>query len=112
RFDGVYGVLAALEVVRTLNDHGVETEAPIEIVNWTNEEGARFAPPMIASGVFAGVFSLEEGLGKTDADGKTIGEELRRIGYAGERPCGGQAYAAYFEPHIEQGPILEREGKT
>ena len=112
RFDGVFGVLAALEMVRTLNDAGVETEAPVEIVNWTNEEGARFAPPMIASGVFAGVFPLEEGLGKTDAEGRTIGEELRRIGYAGERPCTGHRYAAYFEPHIEQGPILEREDKA
>ena len=112
KFDGVFGVLAALEVIRTLNDHGVETDAPIEIVNWTNEEGARFAPPMVASGVFAGVFSLEEGWGKTDAEGKTIGEELRRIGYAGGMECSGRAYAAYFEPHIEQGPILEREGKT
>ena len=112
KFDGVFGVLAALEMVRTLNDHGVETDAPIEIVNWTNEEGARFAPPMVASGVFAGVFSLEDGHGKTDAAGKTIGGELQRIGYAGEMPCGGRDYAAYFEPHIEQGPILERESKT
>ena len=112
RFDGVFGVLAALEMVRTLNDAGVETDAPVEIVNWTNEEGARFAPPMIASGVFAGVFPLEEGLGKTDAEGRTIGEELQRIGYSGERACTGHPYAAYFEPHIEQGPILEREDKT
>ena len=112
KFDGPFGVLAALELVRTLNDHAVETELPIEIVNWTNEEGARFAPPMIASGVFAGVFSLDEGLGKSDAEGKTIGEELLRIGYAGEMDCAGRSYTAYFEPHIEQGPILEREGKT
>ncbi len=110
RFDGVFGVLAALEVVRTLNDHGVETEAPIEIVNWTNEEGSRFPPPMIASGVFAGVFSLEEGLAKADADGRTIGEELKRIGYAGEAAVGGRPIGAYFECHIEQGPILENEG--
>ena len=112
KFDGVFGVLAALEMVRTLNDHGVETDAPIEIVNWTNEEGARFSPPMVASGVFAGVFTLEEGQAKADAEGRTIGEELRRIGYEGEMECTGRAYAAYFEPHIEQGPILEREGKT
>ena len=98
-------------MIRTLNDHGVETDAPIEIVNWTNEEGARFAPPMVASGVFAGVFTLEQGQGKTDADGKTIGEELRRIGYEGAMACAGRPYTAYFEPHIEQGPILEREGK-
>ena len=111
RFDGVLGVLAALEAVRTLNDHGVETEAPIEIVNWTNEEGARFPPPMIASGVFAGVFSLEEAHAIRDAAGKTIGEELERIGYKGEAAVGGRPVGAYFELHIEQGPILEREGK-
>lgn len=110
RFDGVFGVLAALEVVRTLNDHGVDTEAPIEIVNWTNEEGSRFPPPMIASGVFAGVFSLEEGLAKADSDGRTIGEELKRIGYAGDAAVGGRPIGAYFECHIEQGPILEKEG--
>src|SRR5699024_6529759 len=111
RFDGVYGVLAALEVVRTLNDHGIETAAPIEIVNWTNEEGSRFPPPMIASGVFAGAFTLEDGLARTDADGRTIGEELARIGYAGEAEVGGREVAAYFECHIEQGPILENEAK-
>lgn len=111
RFDGVFGVLAALEVVRSLNDHGVETEAPIEIVNWTNEEGARFPPPMIASGVFAGVFSLEEAHAIRDAAGKTMGEELERIGYLGNVPVGGRPVGAYFEAHIEQGPILEREGR-
>ncbi|MFN4088414.1 MAG: Zn-dependent hydrolase, partial [Alphaproteobacteria bacterium] len=111
RFDGVLGVLAALEVVRTLNDHGIETEAPIEIVNWTNEEGARFPPPMIASGVFAGVFSLEEAHAIRDAAGKCMGEELARIGYLGEASVGGRPVGAYFELHIEQGPILERENK-
>src|SRR3546814_8470660 len=95
RFDGVLGVLAALEVVRTLNDHGIETEAPIEIVNWTKEEGARFSPPMVASGVFAGAFALEEAHAIRDADGKTMGEELRRIGYARDAAVGGRPVGAY-----------------
>jgi N-carbamoyl-L-amino-acid hydrolase len=112
KFDGVYGVLAGLEVVRALNDHGYETDAPIEVAVWTNEEGARFAPSMIASGVFAGVYSLDEALACRDLDGKSIGAELERIGYAGDEPCGGTPPAAYFEAHIEQGPILEAEKKT
>ena len=112
RFDGVYGVLAGLEVIRTLNDMDIETEAPIEVVVWTNEEGSRFPPPMIGSGVFAGVFDLENGLNRHDPDGKTIGQELQRIGHAGEVPCGGRPVGAYFEAHIEQGPILEAESKT
>ncbi len=112
KFDGAYGVLAGLEVVRTLNDLGVETEAPVEIAVWTNEEGSRFAPPMIASGVFAGVFDIEYGLSRQDPEGRTLGEELVRIGYAGDRECGDRKLAAYFEAHIEQGPILEDEGKT
>jgi N-carbamoyl-L-amino-acid hydrolase len=112
RFDGIYGVMAALEVVRTLADRRIETEAPVEIVAWTNEEGSRFAPCMIGSGVFAGVFPLEIGHACHDADGKTIGEELARIGYRGDRPETGHPVAAYFEAHIEQGPVLEREGKT
>ncbi len=112
RFDGVYGVLAGLEVVRSLNDLGVETERPIEVAVWTNEEGSRFAPAMVASGVFAGVFDLEYGLGRADADGKTMGEELQRIGYAGTENVGGREIHAFFETHIEQGPILEAEGKT
>ena len=112
RFDGVFGVLAGLEVVRSLNDAGFETEAPIEVVVWTNEEGSRFPPPMIGSGVFAGVFDLADGLGRHDLDGKTIGEELARIGFAGDLPCGGRPVGGYFEAHIEQGPILEAEGKT
>ncbi len=110
RFDGVYGVLAGLEVIRTLNDHGVETEHPIEASIWTNEEGSRFAPAMVASGVFAGVFDLEYGLSRADADGKTMGEELARIGYAGDDDVGGRPVHAFFEVHIEQGPILEEEG--
>ena len=112
KFDGVYGVLAGLEVVRSLNDHGIETEAPMEVVVWTNEEGARFAPAMIASGVFGGAFELDFALACADHDGKTIGDELARIGYAGEVPCGGRPLGATFEAHIEQGPILEAEGKT
>ncbi len=112
RFDGVYGVLAALEVVETLNDHGIETEAPVEIAAWTNEEGARFAPAMLGSGVFAGVFELEPTLAIQDKEGKTLGGELTRIGYAGDATPGTRAIKAAFEVHIEQGPILERERKT
>ncbi|KVA21587.1 Zn-dependent hydrolase [Burkholderia ubonensis] len=112
RFDGIYGVLAGLEVIRSLNDHGIETEHPVEVVIWTNEEGSRFAPAMVASGVFAGVFSLDYGLSRKDVDGKTIGDELARIGYAGDVPCGGRPLHAAFELHIEQGPILEAEQKT
>ena len=112
RFDGVFGVLAGLEVVRSLNDLGVETERPVEVAVWTNEEGSRFAPAMVASGVFAGVYDLEYGLTRADADGKTMGEELQRIGYAGAEEVGGREIHAFFETHIEQGPILEAEDKT
>jgi len=112
RFDGVYGVLAGLEVIRTLNDLGTETERPIDVVVWTNEEGSRFAPSMIASGVFAGEFTLAHGLSRPDPDGLTIGEELQRIGYAGDEEVGARDVHAYFEAHIEQGPILEAEDKT
>ena len=110
RFDGVWGVLAGLEVVRALDDAGIETERGVQVVSWTNEEGARFAPAMLASGVFAGRFDLEYGLSRTDAGGRTLGDDLVRIGYSGELPCGGWAPAAYLEAHIEQGPILEAEG--
>lgn len=109
RFDGVYGVLSGLEVIRSFNDHGIETERPVEAAIWTNEEGSRFAPAMVASGVFAGVFDLEYGLSRADVDGKTMGEELARIGYAGDEPVGGRDVHAFFEVHIEQGPILEEE---
>lgn len=112
KFDGAYGVMAGLEVIRTLNDHAIETEAPVEVVVWTNEEGSRFAPAMVASGVFAGVFDEAYGLSRADPDGKTMGEELKRIGYAGDLPCGGRPFGAFFEAHIEQGPILEAEKKT
>jgi N-carbamoyl-L-amino-acid hydrolase len=111
KFDGAYGVMAALEVVRTLNDLGCETEAPVEIVAWTNEEGSRFSPAMVGSGVFAGVFDLAEGLARPDnVTGVTLGAELERIGFAGPGPVGGRPVAAYFEAHIEQGPILEAAG--
>jgi N-carbamoyl-L-amino-acid hydrolase len=106
RFDGVYGVLAGLEVIRALNDAGVKTKHPIEASIWTNEEGSRFAPAMVASGVFAGVFDLDYGLSRADQDGKTMGEELERIGYAGDADVGSPVHA-FFEVHIEQGPILE-----
>jgi len=89
KFDGAYGVLAGLELVRTLNDYGYETEAPIEVVAWTNEEGSRFAPAMMASGVFGGAFDLDFVLSRTDTEGKTFGDELQRIGYAGKHPVGG-----------------------
>lgn len=112
KFDGVFGVLAGLEVIRTLNDYKFETEAPIEVSVWTNEEGSRFAPAMIASGVFGGVFTEEYGHSRVDLDGKTIGDELKRIGYFGDAPVGGRPFKAFFEAHIEQGPILEAEQKT
>ncbi|MEM7224046.1 MAG: Zn-dependent hydrolase [Pseudomonadota bacterium] len=111
KFDGAYGVLAGLEVVRSLNDQGVETESPVEVVVWTNEEGSRFPPAMIGSGAFAGVFDLDYAQGRADQDGRTIGQELERIGYRGEG-IGGRPVGAYFEAHIEQGPILEAEEKT
>jgi beta-ureidopropionase / N-carbamoyl-L-amino-acid hydrolase len=112
KFDGIYGVLGGLEVIRTLNDHNVQTDRPLEVAIWTNEEGSRFAPAMVASGVFAGVFTLEYGLSRADVDGRTMGQELERIGYAGTEPVGGRPIHAAFELHIEQGPILEAEGKT
>lgn len=113
KFDGVFGVLAGLEVLRTLNDNNIETIAPLEVVNWTNEEGARFAPSMLASGVFAGKFDLEYALELTAVDtGATLAAELERIGYAGDVICGAHPFAAFFEPHIEQGPILEANEKS
>ena len=112
KFDGIYGVLAGLEVIRTLNDNNIETLAPIEASVWTNEEGSRFPPAMVASGVFAGVFDLEYGLSRADLDGKTMGEELKRIGYNGSEEMGNRTLKAFFEAHIEQGPILEDEDVT
>jgi beta-ureidopropionase / N-carbamoyl-L-amino-acid hydrolase len=111
KFDGVLGVLGALEAMRTLHETGYETNAPIEIVNWTNEEGTRYAPAMLASGVFAGVFTPEFAYSRADRDGKTFGEELTRIGYKGEEKAGARKFGALFELHIEQGPILEDEGR-
>lgn len=107
KFDGNYGVLAGLEVVRTLNDHGIETEAPIEVAFWTNEEGSRFVPVMMGSGVFAKAFTLEHAYAATDVDGKTVKDELARIGYIGDEEPGEHPIGAYFEAHIEQGPVLE-----
>ena len=112
KYDGIYGVLAGVEVLRSLNDLGIETDRPIEVVNWTNEEGSRFAPAMISSGVYAGVFDLEYGLSREDKSGVTIGQALQEIGYAGPHPVGGQAIHAAFELHIEQGPILEAQNIT
>jgi len=109
KFDGVYGVLAGLEVMRSLNEHKVETQAPIEVVVWTNEEGARFSPAMIGSAVWCGEFSLEYGHDRKDKNGCTIGGELERIGYAGEEPCEPSSMSQFIEVHIEQGPILEAE---
>nr|WP_026381834.1 Zn-dependent hydrolase [Afifella pfennigii] len=111
RYDGVLGVLGALEIVRSLNDLNVKTKHPIVVVNWTNEEGTRFAPPMLASGVFAGVHTLDWAYNLKDAEGKTVGEELERIGFKGEEEVGARKMRAFFELHIEQGPILEAEGK-
>ena len=112
KFDGNYGVLAGIEVVRTLNDHGIETEAPIEVAFWTNEEGSRFVPVMMGSGVFAKAFTLEHAYAATDTEGKTVKGELERIGYIGDQDPGDHPIGAYFETHIEQGPVLEDNDKT
>ena len=112
KFDGVYGVLAALEVIRTLNENNIQTNNPVEIVNWTNEEGARFAPAMLASGVYAELFDLDFALSRTDEKGLNFDDELKRIGYKGAEPCGGREFKALFEAHIEQGPILEKNNNS
>jgi len=109
KYDGVLGVLAGLEVVRSLNDLGIKTRHPIVVTNWTNEEGARFAPAMLASGVFAGVHTLDYAYDRRDLEGKRFGDELERIGWVGEEEVGARRMHAYFEYHIEQGPILEAE---
>jgi amidase, hydantoinase/carbamoylase family len=111
KYDGVLGVLGALEAVRTMNDLEIKTKHPIVVTNWANEEGARFAPAMLASGVFAGKHTLDYAYGRTDLDGKTYGEELARIGWKGDEEVGARKMHAYYELHIEQGPILEAEGK-
>ena len=112
KFDGNYGVLAGLEVVRTLNDAGVQTEAPIEVAWWTNEEGSRFVPVMMGSGVFAKAFTLDHAYAAKDVDGKSVKDELARIGYIGEQEPGDHPIGCYFETHIEQGPVLEDHDKT
>ncbi|WP_417307772.1 Zn-dependent hydrolase [Devosia sp.] len=111
RYDGVLGVLAGLELVRTLNDLGIETRHPIVVTNWTNEEGARFAPAMLGSGVFAGMHTQDYAYARTDPEGKAFGDELKRIGWVGDEEVGARKMHAYFEYHIEQGPILEAEDK-
>ena len=111
KYDGVLGVLGGLEIVRTLNDLGIRTRHPIVVTNWTNEEGTRFAPAMLASGVFAGVHALDWAHDRRDAAGLRFGDELERIGWKGAEPVGGRPMKAFFELHIEQGPILEAEGK-
>jgi beta-ureidopropionase / N-carbamoyl-L-amino-acid hydrolase len=110
KFDGVLGVLGGLEVIRSLNDLGIRTRHPIVVTNWTNEEGTRFAPAMLASGVFAGVHSQDWAYDRQDKDGKRFGAELQRIGWKGSEDVGARKMKAFFELHIEQGPILEDEG--
>lgn len=112
KFDGIFGVLAGLEVVRALNDHNIQTDAPVEVIDWTNEEGSRFAPAMLASGVFAGLFELDFALSRADGEGNTVDAELSRIGYAGDQVCGEHPLSAFLETHIEQGPILERNDEV
>ena len=111
KFDGNYGVLAGLEVLRTLNDNDVRTAAPLEVAVWTNEEGSRFVPVMMGSGVFAGAFTLEHALAQVDRDGVSVREALESIGYAGERVAA-HDMRAYFEAHIEQGPVLENHDRV
>jgi len=111
KYDGVLGVLSGLEVVRSLNDLGIKTKHPIVVTNWTNEEGARFAPAMLASGVFAGMHTLDYAYSRKDLDGKSFGDELKRIGWLGDEEVGARKMQAYFEYHIEQGPILEAQQK-
>lgn len=112
KFDGILGVLAGLEVMRTVREQNITLHRPLALVNWTNEEGARFSPAMIASGAHAGVFPVETVLATPDASGVTFGEALDAIGYRGDRPVGEMQFDAMFELHIEQGPILEAEGRT
>ena len=111
KYDGVLGVLAGLEIIQTLNEEGIKTKHPIVVVNFTNEEGTRFPPAMVASGVFAGVHSLEWAYSREDSEGKKFGDELQRINWIGDEDVGARKMKAFFELHIEQGPILELEGK-
>jgi N-carbamoyl-L-amino-acid hydrolase len=112
RFDGVFGVLAGLEVLRTLDDHGMRLNRPLEVASWTNEEGCRFAPAMLGSGVVAGAYDLDYAYARTDHAGVSVAEALERIGYRGPAPARARAFRAMFEAHIEQGPILEQTGTT
>ena len=112
KYDGAYGVIAALEVIRCLNDHDIETARPIEAVSWTNEEGSRFPPAMMGSGVFSGAIDLEKALETRDSNGISVREALTEIEYAGDRSCGNRPIHTYLEAHIEQGPILEQENTT
>ncbi|WP_208350967.1 Zn-dependent hydrolase [Pseudaestuariivita rosea] len=111
KYDGVLGVLGGLEIIRTLNDLDIKTKHPIVVTNWTNEEGTRFAPAMLASGVFAGMHTQDWAYDRVDAEGKRFGDELTRIGWKGDEAVGARQMHAFFELHIEQGPILEAEGK-
>ncbi|WP_321830978.1 Zn-dependent hydrolase [Thalassovita sp.] len=111
KYDGVLGVLGGLEVIRTMNDLGIKTKHPIVVTNWTNEEGTRFAPAMLASGVFTGRHTQDWAYDRVDAEGKRFGDEIARIGWIGDEEVGARKMHAMFELHIEQGPILEAEGK-
>ena len=111
KYDGVLGVLGGLEAIRTMNDLGIKTKHPIVLTNWTNEEGTRFAPAMLASGVFTGRHTQDWAYDRVDAEGLKFGDELKRIGWVGEEEVGARKMHAMFELHIEQGPILEAEGK-
>ncbi len=111
KYDGVLGVLGGLEIIRTMNDLGIRTKHPIVVTNWTNEEGTRFAPAMLASGVFAGRHALDWAYDRVDAQGKRFGDELARIGWKGNEPVGARKMHAFFELHIEQGPILRGGGQ-
>ena len=111
KYDGVLGVLGGLEILRTMNDLDIKTKHPIVVVNWTNEEGTRFAPAMLSSGVFAGVHTQDWAYERVDAEGKAFGDELQRIGWRGDEVVGARKIHAFFELHIEQGPILEAENK-
>jgi N-carbamoyl-L-amino-acid hydrolase len=111
KYDGVLGVLSGLEIIRTMNDLDIKTKHPIVVTNWTNEEGTRYAPAMLSSGVFAGLHTQDWAYARVDADGKTFGDELKRIGWQGDEAVGARKMHAFFELHIEQGPILEADGK-
>lgn len=111
KYDGVLGVLGGLELLRTMNDLGIQTKHPIVVTNWTNEEGTRYAPAMLSSGVFAGIHTQDWAYEKTDAKGLSFGDELERIGWRGEEEVGARKMHAFFELHIEQGPILKPKAR-